>query len=68
MSPDQVADWTSILPPLLAIGLALWLRAVIPSIFLGIWVGMVLENGEGLGGVFTALLETRADTGSAAVD
>ncbi len=58
MSPDQAADWTSVLPPLLAIGLALWLRAVIPSIFLGIWVGMVLESGEGLGGIFTALLET----------
>ena len=58
MSPDQVADWTSILPPLIAIGLALWLRAVIPAIFLGIWVGMILESGEGPGGAFTALLET----------
>ncbi len=58
MSPEQAAEWTSILPPLIAIGLALWLRAVIPSIFLGIWIGMVLESGEGLGGAFRALLET----------
>ena len=58
MPPDQVAEWTSILPPLIAIGLALWLRAVIPAIFLGIWVGMALESGDGVGGVFTALLET----------
>lgn len=58
MSPDQVADWTSVLPPLIAIGLALWLRAVIPAIFLGIWVGMILESGDGPRGAFTALLET----------
>ncbi len=58
MSPETVADWTSVLPPLLAIGLALWLRAVIPAIFLGIWVGMILQSGEGIGGAFTALLET----------
>jgi Na+/H+ antiporter NhaC len=58
MTPDQVADWTSILPPLIAIGLALWLRAVIPAIFLGIWIGMILESGNGFGGAFTALLET----------
>ena len=58
MSPEQAAEWTSILPPLIAIGLALWLRAVIPAIFLGIWVGMALESGDGVGGVFPALLET----------
>ena len=58
MPPDQVAEWTSLLPPLIAIGLALWLRAVIPSIFLGIWVGMILENDGGVSGAFTALLET----------
>lgn len=58
MPPDQVADWTSLLPPLLAIGLALWLRAVIPAIFIGIWAGMILESGEGAAGTFTALLET----------
>jgi Na+/H+ antiporter NhaC len=58
MPPEQVAEWTSILPPVIAIGLALWLRAVIPAIFLGIWVGMIIESGGGIGGVFTALLET----------
>jgi len=57
----EAADWTSILPPLIAIGLALWLRAVIPSIFLGIWVGMILESGEGLSGVFPAMLDTFQD-------
>ena len=58
MPAEHVAEWTSILPPLIAIGLALWLRAVIPSIFLGIWVGMILEYEPGLANVFRAMLDT----------
>jgi len=58
MPAAELADWTSILPPAIAIGLALWLRAVIPSIFFGIWVGMILEYGLGPAEVFRALLDT----------
>jgi Na+/H+ antiporter NhaC len=54
----EAADWTSLLPPLIAIGLALWLRAVIPAIFFGIWVGMILEYGGGILNFFRALLDT----------
>ena len=32
-------DWTSVLPPLLAIALAIVSRQVIPSLFAGIWLG-----------------------------
>ena len=54
----ETAQWTSILPPLIAIGLALWLRAVIPAIFFGIWVGMIIEYSLGPSNVFRALLDT----------
>jgi len=35
----SVAGWLSVLPPLLAIGVALLFRRVVPALFLGIWVG-----------------------------
>lgn len=41
--PDP--DWTSILPPLVAIGLAIVSRQVIPSLFAGIWLGWWLLGG-----------------------
>ncbi|HZW59284.1 MAG TPA: Na+/H+ antiporter NhaC family protein, partial [Woeseiaceae bacterium] len=51
--------WLSILPPLLAIVLAIWSKQVILSLFAGIWMGFLLLNGfnpllgvtEGLDGV-----------------
>ncbi|MGI9287273.1 MAG: Na+/H+ antiporter NhaC family protein, partial [Pseudomonadales bacterium] len=55
---EVVADWTSILPPAVAIGLALWLRAVVPAIFFGIWTGMIVEYGPSLVNIFRALLDT----------
>lgn len=58
MAAVDVAQWTSIIPPALAIGLALWLRAVIPAIFFGIWMGMVLEYGFSPADIFRALLDT----------
>ena len=58
MAVAEVAQWTSVLPPAIAIGLALWLRAVIPAIFFGIWMGMVLEYGFGPADIFRALLDT----------
>lgn len=48
--------WTSLLPPLLAIALALWSRQVFVSLGAGIWLGAVfLENGQLLGGCRRAI-------------
>jgi Na+/H+ antiporter NhaC len=58
MAVVEAAQWTSILPPVIAIGLALWLRAVIPAIFFGIWAGMIIEYGYGPGDIFRALLDS----------
>ncbi|MCA1777992.1 MAG: hypothetical protein LC637_01015 [Xanthomonadaceae bacterium] len=53
--------WISILPPLIAIGLALLLRQVIPALFIGIWFGAwALTDFSGFG-ILTALAAT-ADT------
>ena len=38
-------NWYSILPPILAIVLAIWTRQVILSLFAGIWIGCTLLNG-----------------------
>jgi len=37
--------WVSLLPPLLAIVLALAMRSVIPALFAGVWVGAFLVSG-----------------------
>jgi len=47
----------SVLPPVLAISLALWLRQIIPALFIGIWVGAWALNGFTLGGLGIGLLE-----------
>jgi len=49
---ESSVGWLSVLPPLLAIGLALVTRQVIPSLVLGIWVGATLIAGN----PFTAFL------------
>lgn len=49
--------WLSILPPLLAIGLALATRQIIPSLVAGVWLGAWLLAGISLGGVLTGLLD-----------
>lgn len=36
------ASWISLMPPLLAIGLALWFRQVLLSLFGGVWLGNAL--------------------------
>lgn len=38
-------SWYSVLPPVLAIILAIWTRQVILSLFAGIWMGFTLLNG-----------------------
>ncbi len=49
-----VAGWTTLVPPLLAIALALLLRQVVPALLAGIWIGAAI----GYGGPFTGFLRT----------
>ncbi len=53
-----IPGWLSILPPLVAIAVALAFRRVIPALFLGVWVGAVLVVGATAGGVGRGLLDT----------
>lgn len=50
--------WTSILPPFLAILIALAFRRVIPALFAGVWIGAVLIKGVTVSGVWYGLLDT----------
>lgn len=50
--------WTSVLPPLVAIVVALLFRRVIPALFLGVWVGAALVAGLTPGGVARGLFDT----------
>ncbi|GMG87729.1 Na+/H+ antiporter NhaC family protein [Biformimicrobium ophioploci] len=52
------AGWVSIVPPLLAIVLALLLRQVLPALFAGVWVGAWAIEGGGLSGLLDGLLRT----------
>jgi tetracycline resistance efflux pump len=63
-------SWHSILPPILAIILAIWTKQVVLSLFAGIWMGFTLMNGfnpligvtaglESLVNVFTDPSDTR---------
>ena len=60
-------SWYSILPPILAIILAIWSKQVILSLFAGIWMGYTILNGfnpllgvtAGLDGVITVFTDTR---------
>ena len=38
-------SWYSILPPIIAIVLAIWTKQVILSLFAGIWMGFTVMNG-----------------------
>jgi len=51
-------SWVSILPPLLAIVLALYLRQVIPALFMGVWLGAWAINGFTLAGLWLGLLDS----------
>jgi len=61
----QDPGWLSILPPVLAIVLAIWSKQVILSLFAGIWMGFTLLNGfnpflgvtEGLDGVINVFTD-----------
>ena len=50
------ANWMSIIPPLLAIGLAIVTRQVILSLSVGIWIGFcLLESVNPVSGIGLAL-------------
>ncbi len=49
--------WVSVLPPVIAIVLALALRQVVPALFVGIWVGAWALNGFTPLGLWVGLLE-----------
>jgi Na+/H+ antiporter NhaC len=55
--PAREPAWTALLPPLLAIGLALATRQIIPSLVAGVWLGAWFVEGSTVGGIVTALLD-----------
>ncbi|MGH2569254.1 MAG: Na+/H+ antiporter NhaC family protein [Bacteroidota bacterium] len=63
--------WLSILPPVLAIVLAIWTRQVFISLFLGIWSGwMILSGGDpvaGFGSAIQACIDVFKDAGNTRV-
>ena len=67
--PDP--SWTSLLPPLLAIGLAIGTRQVYLSLGAGVWLGYTLLAGgnplEGLAGAVDGLVAVLGDAGNARV-
>ena len=50
----ETGSWWSILPPLVAIGIALIFRQVLFALFLGIWCGAFLAGDLSFGGIFTS--------------
>ncbi len=57
-STDSIPGWFSVLPPLLAIAIALVFRQVIPALFAGIYVGAAMTYGLSLSGLWRGLLDT----------
>jgi Na+/H+ antiporter NhaC len=59
--PIQQADvptipaWVSVLPPLVAISMALLIRSVLPALMLGLWLGAWALEGLSSKGIFTGL-------------
>ncbi|MPY78050.1 MAG: Na+/H+ antiporter NhaC family protein [Actinophytocola sp.] len=54
----MTGTWVSILPPLLAILLALLTRQIIPALLAGVWLGGWLLSGLTFSGLGTSLLDT----------
>ncbi|MFO8099712.1 MAG: Na+/H+ antiporter NhaC family protein [Salinibacter sp.] len=53
-----IPGWLSILPPLLAIALALVYRRVVPALFFGVWIGAMVAIGYTPWAAFKGLLDT----------
>ena len=54
----QSPGWWTVLPPVVAIAIALVFRSVIPALFIGIWCGASILNGWGLTSIWTAFLDS----------
>ena len=72
MEMDDMSGWVSILPPLLAIALALLFRHVLVALFLGVWLGALLLADLSPIASFARLLDTHlvgamADRGHASI-
>ena len=52
-----IPGWLSIIPPLIAIALALAFKRVVPALFLGIWTGAFIAAGFSLSGLGAGLLD-----------
>jgi Na+/H+ antiporter NhaC len=61
VSQTAGAHWTSILPPVLAIVLALLTRQVLFSLFISIWLGAWLVSDSGIIGIGTGFFSTLTD-------
>ena len=57
-STNSVPGWFSILPPLLAIAVALITRQVVPALFLGIYIGAAMAYGITLDALWYGLVDT----------
>jgi len=57
-APASAGSWIAVLPPILTIAVALISKRVVPSLFLGIWMGAWAINDFGLVGMWTGLLDT----------
>ena len=57
-STNSIPGWFSILPPLLAIAVALITRQVVPALFLGIYIGAAMAYGISLGALWYGLVDT----------
>ncbi|CAN5695126.1 Na+/H+ antiporter NhaC family protein [soil metagenome] len=57
-SAKSIWGWLTLLPPLLAIAIALISRQVIPSLVLGIYIGAVMTYGLSIGAIWFGLLDT----------
>ncbi len=53
-----IPAWISILPPLVAIGMALLLRSVLPALMLGLWLGAWALEGMSPAGIFYGLFDS----------
>lgn len=51
------AGWFSLAPAAVAIGCAMWLRSVIPALFLGVWLGAWGIAGLDVAGLWIGLLD-----------
>src|SRR5699024_10753562 len=51
--PRSIPCWLSVLPPLIAIGLAFIFKRVLPALFLGVWVGARIAAALSLYGRWT---------------